>query len=227
VEVPVVRVKLDVLDVYGFLDPAGKKQGTDKLKKVRANTAIAIIGVDPLQRVIVLEAWRAKTSAAATTKQVFDLNDRWHPKMFGCEANAMQELYADMLLLEAQRQNIRINLVPITQPTNVDKHWRIRTVLNPLFNHGRLFLLPNQHDLHRELTSFPMSPLVDLVDALASACAMIPPKPKPPAESADEAAEVAKYLRDRGVAPHIIHQRVAAIRGEGAGSPVDLFRPLR
>ena len=222
-----MRVKLDVLDVYAFLDPAGKKQGTDKLKKVRANTAIAVIGVDPLQRVIVLEAWRAKTSAAATTKQVFDLNDRWHPKMFGCEANAMQELYADMLLLEAQRQNIRINLVPITQPTNVDKHWRIRTVLNPLFNHGRLFLLPNQHDLHRELTSFPMSPLVDLVDALASACAMIPPKPKPPAESADEAAEVAKYLRDRGVAPHIIHQRVAAIRGNPAGAPVDLFRSLR
>jgi hypothetical protein len=227
VEVPVVRVKLEILDIYSFLDPAGKKQGTDKLKKVRANTALVTIGVDPLQRVIVLEAWRAKTSAAATTRQVFDTNDRWHPKMFGCEANAMQELYADMLLLEAQRQNIRINLVPITQPTNVDKHWRIRTVLNPLFNHGRLFLLSNQHDLHRELTSFPMSPLVDLVDALASACAMIPPKPKPPAESADEAAEVAKYLRDRGVAPHIIHQRVAAIRGEGAGSPVDLFRPLR
>ena len=100
-------------------------------------------------------------------------------------------------------------------------------MLNPLFNHGRLFLLSNQHDLHRELTSFPMSPLVDLVDALASACAMIPPKPKPPAENADEAAEVAKYLRDQGVAPHIIHQRVAAIRGNPAGAPVDLFRPLR
>ena len=222
-----MRVKLDVLDIYSFLDPAGKKQGTDKLKKVRANTALVTIGVDPLQRVIVLEAWRAKTSAAATMRQVFDTNDRWHPKMFGCEANAMQELYADMLLLEAQRQNIRINLVPITQPTNVDKHWRIRTVLNPLFNHGRLFLLSNQHDLHRGLPSFPRSPLVDLVGALASACAMLPPTPNPPAESADEAAEVAKYLRDRGVAPHIIHQRVAAIRGNPAGAPVDLFRSLK
>ncbi len=221
------RIKLDVLDIYAFLDPAGKKKGTDSLKKVRANTAIVIIGVDPLQRVIVLEAWRAKTSAAATTKQVFDLNDRWHPKIFGCEANAMQELYADMLLMEAQRQNVRINLVPITQPTNVDKHWRIRTVLNPLLNHGRLFLLPNQHDLHRELTSFPMAPLVDLVDALASACAMIPPKPKPPAESADEAADLAEYLRNQGVAPHLIRARMAEVRGHPVGGAVDLFRPLR
>ena len=98
------RVKLDALDIYSFLDPAGKKKGTDSLKKVRANTALVTIGVDPLQRVIVLEAWRAKTSAAATTKQVFDTNERWHPKIFGCEANAMQELYADMLLMEAQRQ---------------------------------------------------------------------------------------------------------------------------
>ena len=97
--------------------------------------------------------------------------------------------------MEAQRQNVRINLVPIIQPTNVDKHWRIRTVLNPLLNHGRLFLLPNQHDLHREVLLSQTS--VDLVDALASACAMIP-KPR---RIADEAAELAESSANQGVAP--------------------------
>ena len=222
-----MRIKLDALDIYAFLDPAGKRKGQEQLKKVRANTAIVVIGVDPLQRVFVLEAWRAKTAASATMHKVFELNDRWHPKMFGCEANAMQELYANMLLMEAQNKGIRINLVPVTQPTNVVKNWRLRTTLNPLYNWGRLFFMPNQHDLKREMTTFPMSPLVDLVDALASACAMIPPKPKPPAKTDDDAAQVAEYLRNRGVAPHLIQARVAELRGESVGGPVDLFRPLR
>lgn len=218
-----MRISIDALDIYFFLDPAGKKKGSDALKKVRANTAIVGIGVDPLQRVFVLEAWRAKTSAEATMHKVFELNDRWHPKMFGCEANAMQELYAEMLLMEAQRRGVRINLVPIHQPTNVDKHWRIRTTLNPVVGNGRFFKRGDQLDLHREMTSFPMSPLVDVVDALSSACSMVPPKPKPPAEGADEAAEVAEYLRNRGVAPDLIRARVAELRGD---SPVDLFRKL-
>ena len=72
-----------------------------------------------------------------------------------------------------------------------------------------------------------MAPLVDLVDALASACAMIPPKPKPPAESADEAAELAEYLRNQGVSPHLIRARMAEVRGQPVGGAVDLFRPLR
>ena len=38
------RVKLDALDIYGFLDPAGKKKGTDSLKKVRANTPSPSLG---------------------------------------------------------------------------------------------------------------------------------------------------------------------------------------
>ena len=56
---------------------------------------------------------------------------------------------------------------------------------------------------------------------------MIPPKPKPPAESADEAAELAEYLRNQGVAPHIIRARMAEVRGQPGGGAVDLFRPLR
>ena len=154
--------KLDQLDIFAFLDPAGKKKGADALKRVRANAAIAVIGVDHLSRVLVLEAWRGKTSAEATKQKVFELNERWRPKVFGVEANAMQELYADMLILEAQRLHVQINLQAIYQPTNVDKHWRIRSILNPIINHGRLILQRTQYDLIRELTNFPMSPLVDL-----------------------------------------------------------------
>src|SRR5574343_2010824 len=210
-------LKLDQLDIYGFLDPAGKKKGADALKKVRANAAIAIVGVDHLSRVLVLEAWRGKTSAEATKHKVFELNERWRPKVFGVEANAMQELYADMLILEAQRLSVQLNLQAIYQPTNVDKHWRIRSILNPIINHGRLVMQRTHSDLIRELTNFPMSPLVDLVDALASACHMIPPRKQAaiPSSIDNTAAELAKHLRNQGVAPHLTEQRLAQLSTTG------------
>jgi hypothetical protein len=209
-----VRIKLNTFDIYAFLDPAGKKRGADQLKKVRANSALIVIGVEPspTQRVFVLEAWRGKTPASVTMEKVFEFNARWRPKIFGVEANAMQELYAQMLTLEAQNRAISINLAEVHQPTNVEKHWRIRTSLNPITNYGRLFLAATHTELRNEMTVFPMSPLVDLIDALASACALIPPRPKPPADESDEASEVAAYLRARGVAPQLIAQRMAAIR---------------
>lgn len=211
------HITTDNLDIYGFLDPAGKKKGSDALKRVRANAAIAVIGVDHLSRVLVLEAWRGKTSAEATKQKVFELNERWRPKVFGVEANAMQELYADMLILEAQRLHVQINLQAIYQPTNVDKHWRIRSILNPIINHGRLVLQRTQYDLIRELTNFPMSPLVDLVDALASACHMIPPRKQAaiPTTTGDTATELAKHLRNQGVAPYLIEQRLAQLAATG------------
>lgn len=209
-----MRVKVEALDKYFFLDPAGKKRGADQLKKVRANSAIVGIGVEPspTQRVFVLEAWRSKAPANVVMEKVFEFNARWRPKIFGVEANAMQELYAQMLTLEAQNRALSINLAEVFQPTNVEKHWRIRTSLNPVTNYGRLFLAAAHTELRNEMTVFPMSPLVDLIDALASACSLIPPRPKPAADDSDEANEVAAYLRSRGVAPHLISQRVAQIR---------------
>ena len=209
-----MRVKLNTLDIYAFGDPAGKKRGADQLKKVRANSALIVIGVEPTSepRVIVLEAWRGKVPASVLMEKIFEFNEIWHPKVFGIEANAMQELYAQMLVTEAQKRNIVINLSEVYQPTNVEKHWRIRTALNPITNWGRLFLRDDQIELKNEMTVFPMSPLVDLIDALASACSMIPPRPKPAAQEDDDAAEVAQYLRNRGVAPRLIQERVQQIR---------------
>lgn len=199
-------LKLSDLDIYAFLDPAGRKKAQD-VKKVRARSAIVIIGADPLRRILVLDTWARKASAITTMEEVFKLNEKWHPKVFGCEANAMQELYAEMLQLEASRRKVSLPLVPVPQPTNIQKEFRIRTTLNPVVGYGRLFLHESQLDLHREIVSFPMLALMDLVDALASAVALVPPK-SPPAANRSEREAIAAHLRDQGVAPHLIAARM-------------------
>lgn len=204
---------------YAFLDPAGKRRASD-LKKVRARAAIIVIGVDDLRRILVLEAWAEKASALTIRDKVFELNATWKPRAFGCEANAMQELYAEMLQLEAKRQGLSLPLTEVYQPTTIEKTFRIRTTLAPVVGFGRLLLRENQHELYRELTTFPMCQTFDLVDALASVCAMVPPVSRGRRQDAERDGH-ADYLRRSGYPAHLIESRLNELYGT---APVELPR---
>lgn len=196
------------LAIYAFLDPAGSKKTV--VKKVRANSAIVVIGVErtALQRIFVLDAWRGRDSAPQLIERVLAINDRWHPSQFGCEANAMQSLFADLVAHEAKRQKKTLPLVPVYQPTKVDKEWRVRDAVQPVVGHGRLFLLQSQVELISEITGFPLGEYRDMIDALASAIAMVPIQAPVVQQSADRDA-LARYLRRVGKSPSDIDARLA------------------
>lgn len=213
-----MRVAVDQLaERYCFLDPAGRRK-PEQLKKIRARAAIIVIAVDQLRRVFVVEAWAEKASALTIRDKVFELNAIWHPRAFGCEANAMQELYAEMLMLEAKRQGISLPMTEVYQPTNIEKTFRIRTTLAPVVGFGRLFVREDHHELYRELTTFPMCQTFDLVDALASVCAMVPPASRQKQTHHEREAH-ATYLRGSGYPVHLIESRLNELYGT---APVEL-----
>lgn len=203
-----ISLPLTSLAIYAFLDPAGSKKTA--VKKIRANSAIVVIGVErtALQRIFVLDAWRGRDSAPQLIDRVLAINDRWHPAQFGCEANAMQSLFADLVAHEAKRQHKTLPLVPIYQPTKVDKEWRVRDAVQPVVGHGRLFLLQSQVELISEITGFPLGEYRDMIDALASAIAMVPIQAPVVQRSADRDA-LARYLRRVGKSPADIEARLA------------------
>jgi hypothetical protein len=202
-----MRLKLDTIrDIIAFLDPAGRSK-PGQLKKVRANAAIVIIGADDLRRIFVLECWKGRPGAVMMAKKVLELNEKWKPRIFGCEANAMQELYSDMLQHEAKREGQKLPLVAVSQSTAVEKPFRIRTTLQPVIGFGRLFVRADMFDLQNELTAFPMGQTVDLVDALASAVALVPPRSQTVRRS-EERDGLAAYLRERGTDPRAIESRL-------------------
>lgn len=203
-----ISIPITSLAIYAFLDPAGSKKTV--VKRVRANSAIVVIGVErtPLQRIFVLDAWRGRDSAPQLIDRVLAINDRWHPAQFGCEANAMQSLFADLVAHEAKRQKKTLPLVPIYQPTKVDKEWRVRDAVQPVVGHGRLFLLQSQVELISEITGFPLGEYRDMIDALASAIAMVPIQAPVVQRSADREA-LARYLRRIGKSSSDIEARLA------------------
>jgi predicted phage terminase large subunit-like protein len=199
-----MRLKLaDLPDIVAYCDPAsGKKQ---QLKKIKARSAIVVVGADLLRRAFVLHAWADRCPTDQLVERIFSINDQFKPRLFGIEANAMQSLFADSMTLEAAHRDKRLPLVAVTQSTKVEKDWRIRSTMQPIIAYGRLFIQDHQVELKSELTSFPLTFLKDLIDALSSAISMLPMRSSGRMMDEDLQAHLA-YLRETGASPSYIQQ---------------------
>ena len=206
-------MRLPLRDLVGtafFCDPAGGRK--EIVKRVAARSAIVGVGIDALTRVFVLDAWAERCTTGRLIETILAMQARWRPPVFGIEANALQTLFADAVGREAAHQGASLPLVPVYQPTKIDKDWRIKTTLQPVLGAGRLFIPPMAYELRAELGDFPMG-RKDLVDALASAVNLLPI----PASRRDEdqaLADLAAYLRDSGAPPHYIETRIHEARQE-------------
>ena len=203
-------VRIADLVKYSFLDPAGSKRTAQPVKKIRANSALITIGVEKtlLQRVFVLEAWRGRDGSPQLIERVLAANDRWHPVQFGCEANAMQSLFAELIEHEAQRLKKHLPLIPVYQDTKIEKEWRIRDAVQPIVGNGRLFIMESQVELISEITAFPLGQYKDMLDALASAIKMVPLRATAP-QMNEEREALARHLRRVGTPPNQLEARLA------------------
>ena len=190
----------DLPEKYFFCDPASGKQ---PIKKSRGRSAIVGIGADSIERIFTLVAWASRGTTDMLIDKILAVNEEWKPRIFGIEANAMQSLFADALRREITRRHLRVPLVPVYQPTGIDKDFRIRSVVQPAYAEGRLFVQAGQHDLLNEITSFPTGSTKDLVDALASAISLVPAR-STRAQRDDETDARLAYLRDSGASPDYI-----------------------
>lgn len=202
-----------LLDVIAYTDPASGKTG-EQIKRTKARQALIVIGQDAIGRVFVLQAWAARLSTPEYVNVLMQADQTWHPKRFGIEANAMQVLFGDTVKMIAELQGFKIPFEPIYQPTNIKKEWRNRTRLQPFTASGRLFLQENQHELKAELLGHPNYPTCDLVDALATACSILPARQHENRRMDDDLKNLAAYLRETGAPPSYIKQRIEELRQE-------------
>ena len=204
----------DLLDIAAFADPAAGRR-FQVLKRTRARSAIAVVGQDLLRRVFVLKAWADRCATEQFVAEILRTQQQFNPKWFGIEANAMQVLFGDSVVAAAKVAKIPFPMTPVYQPTNVEKDWRIRTTLQPVIAQGRLLVQASQLDLWSELRTFPNTPTKDVVDALASAVALLPVRTLAESRNTERDA-FAAYLRDAGVPASQILTRVRNEYGVGS-----------
>ena len=194
------------LEIYAFADPASGKHA--RQKKRRARQAIIVAGRDWLDRWFELYSWAGRETASQLLERILNVYDEHRPRRFGIEANGMQVLFGSLVQDAARERFGQIRLLPIYQPTNVEKTYRIRTGLEPVIMQGRLFIRDKTSALAVELRGFPTAATVDLVDALESTIRLAPKRPEQIAKT-EEAAEYARYLRQTGCPASIIVQKLA------------------
>jgi predicted phage terminase large subunit-like protein len=202
----VTEIKLEELpDRYAFVDPASSRKAVEGNLKTKARSAIVVVAPDWLGRIFVLDAWAARTSTDDLIERMYKVHDTWHLRVLGGEANAMQELFQEAVQRDARLRGKQLPLRPVHQPTKIDKEWRIRTILQPIVANGRLFLRPDMTTLRTEIGSFPLSPLRDCIDALASAIKLIPPRATRK-ERDRELEHLLSYLRKTGAPASYIEE---------------------
>jgi len=211
-----IKHKISDLPRYAFTDPAGGRQkaAQAKQKKVRALQAAIVVAADDLMRIYVLHCWSGRYPTSKYLDKLITICEDYTPKTFGIEANAMQSLFAELVHDEARRRlgPHKNKFLAIDQPTKIDKFFRIRSILEPVINEGRLIIHPTMTELQSDLRGFPTIQHVDRVDCLASVIALIPSRPLPQRRS-DEAENLAAYLRQTGVPSRLIQQRIEELYG--------------
>ena len=196
------QVTLKDLTAVAFLDPAGTKTG-QAIKRTASRAAFICILYDWLTRIFVVHAHAARMPVTEMEERVFEVHRKWHTQVFGIEANGLQSLFGESLAQRARIAGTPIPIYPVIHPTRVEKDFRIRAAIRPTMAQGRLFIHPSLLELRAEISSFPMSPKKDLVDALASAISLVPPATVARVEDSEKASRLA-YLRATGAHPSYI-----------------------
>jgi hypothetical protein len=141
---------------------------------------------------------------------IIDTYKKFHPYRFGLEANGMQVLFGALVREKAEKEITGdVTFIPIYQPKNVKKPYRIRTGLQPVIADRRLFILDKTGELAQEIRGFPTNATMDLVDALETMIRMAPKNPDGEHPIDAEVKAYAKYLRQSGMPAYQIQERVA------------------
>lgn len=208
-------IAIEYLEKYAYADLAAGKDAARKNKR-RARQCIVVGGRDWLNRWYWLHVWAGRLTASDFKERILNVQEKWEPRRFGLEANGMQVLFGSLVRDEARERFGRIVMIPVYQPTNVDKDYRIRTGLEPVLMQGRFFLPADELEARSEIQGFPTNITKDIVDAMETLISRVAPKRVVQEGKDREEEEFAAYLRASGVPAHDIERRMAQYHVERA-----------
>lgn len=209
-EMSAIQIPVENLETYAYADLAAGKGVRNKRR--RARQAIVVGGRDWLQRWFWLSIWAGRETASQFKDRILDTQEEWNPRRFGLEANGMQVLFGNLVRDEARERFGNVKMLPIYQPTTVEKTYRIRTGFEPVILQGRCFLQEKEIEARAEIAGFPTAATRDIIDAMETLVNRVAPKQHIKASKDREEEEYAKYLRASGMHAHKIKEALAHFR---------------
>ena len=149
------------LNIFAMCDPAVSQSiGADE-------SSITIAGVDWENNWYVLEVRHGIWTVGQLIENLFAVFKDWSPLTMTIEVIGQGQMLLEAVYNEENTRNIYLPLVEIKSRPRITKEMRIRAVLQPRFERGKIYIKEGMFDLEEQLLRFPRSQRDDIIDSLA------------------------------------------------------------
>jgi phage terminase large subunit-like protein len=148
------------LNFFSVCDPAvSQSESADE-------SSIITVGVDIDNNWWVVETRGGQWTTFELIENLFAVHAQWKPITMTLEVIGQAQGIMLPIHDEEDRRKVYLPLVEITSRPQIKKEIRIRSVLQPRFERGKVFIKRDMVDLEDQLVRFPHSKRDDMVDAL-------------------------------------------------------------
>jgi len=148
------------LNIFAVCDPAVSQA-------VKADeSSIVIVGVDSENSWWVLETRSGRWTTGELIEQLFAVKNQWRPITMTIEVIGQAQGIMMPIHAEENRRNDFLPLYEIVVRPPVKKEMRIRSVLQPRFERGKVFIKRDMFDLEEQILKFPKGKRDDMIDAM-------------------------------------------------------------
>jgi phage terminase large subunit-like protein len=149
-----------VLNIFSTCDPA-VSQSTDA-----DNSVIMTVGIDLDDNWYVLEVLREQWTVGELVNNLFEVAKTWKPISMSLEVIGQAQGLLEPIQNEEDKRKIYLSLTEIKVRPQVTKEMRIRSILQPRFENGKIFIKHGMEDLEDELLRFPKAKSDDMADCM-------------------------------------------------------------
>lgn len=125
------------------------------------------VGLNGDGKAFILDAWQRRVNPLLLMEKLFELNERFNPKIFTIEATAFQKSLRYYLDAESKRRGTYLRIEDYKPSNTKSKEARIRGALQPWFNTGQMFIRERMLDFVEQYMSFGRTDDDHMMDALA------------------------------------------------------------
>lgn len=153
------------LSIFSLCDPAVSQSDNADY------STVVTVGIDYDDNWYVLEVLRDRWTVGELVLNLFNTFLKWKPitmsiEVIGQAQALMNPIYAEEDRRKKDGNPVYLPLVEIKSRDRYTKEMRIRSVLQPRFERGKVFIKRGMDDLEEELLRFPKSAHDDIIDPL-------------------------------------------------------------
>ncbi|MCR4329486.1 MAG: hypothetical protein NUV65_02995, partial [Candidatus Roizmanbacteria bacterium] len=148
------------LAIFSVCDPAMSQEATSDY------TSLTVVGVDNSNNWYILAIYREKYTVYEIIEKLFEVKKFWNPLTMSIEVIGPQQGLIPVIYQAELEKHVSLSLFPIKVRPQVTKAMRIRSILQPKFEQGKILSRRDMVEFEEEILRFPKAKHDDIIDSI-------------------------------------------------------------